>query len=174
MLSVLNSDQYMAECNSGLLAQLTHAIPILDELPTATVVRIRNEEPDSFLRYRVALSKILTEYIKARKHVEPSEAKQIYADLLLPEILRLRSETKNYRKAKMAGAIKKGASSAIAVTLGLFGGFSPEVTAALIAAGVTGLLDVVSENQKAKSEIRNENFYFLLKILDESEIDWKE
>jgi len=173
VLNTLNDDDFMAQCTSGLLANIAHSVPLLNELPTAVVARIRKEEPDAFIRYRAALGKIVKEYVKAKKNVGATEAKEIYSDLLLPEILRLRAQAKDFRKSKVAAAVKKCTFSAVAVTVGLFGGLPAQIASVLKVAGGSSLLrdlrDAVFDGDGARSEVRNDNFYFLLRVLDETE-----
>jgi len=173
VLNIFNEDQRSVQRISSLLAGITHSVPILSELPTANALRIRKEEPDAFLRYRAALGRILMEYTGAERTIGPSEAKEIYADVLLPEILRLRLQAKNYRRSKLSATIKKCTFSAMVVTMGFFGGLPVQVAAALKAAGATNLLrdlhDAVGETAKAKSDIKNESLYFLVRVLDEAE-----
>jgi hypothetical protein len=56
------------------------------------------EEPTAFDQYRFALSGILAEYVSKQKVVRPSDARLIYKEKILPEILRLRRRAETYRK----------------------------------------------------------------------------
>ncbi|HWZ99516.1 MAG TPA: hypothetical protein VN025_17295 [Candidatus Dormibacteraeota bacterium] len=173
VLRAFNDDDYMAQCTSVLLANMTHSVPMLDELPIATAVRIRKEDPESFLRYRAAIGKVFSDYVESKKFVNPREAKGIYTDILLPEVLRLKAQVKSLRKSNIKEAAKKLTFSAAVVTIGLIGGLPAQIAAALKVAGTTNLLrdahDIFSRADKSSSDVKNENFYFLLRLLEEKE-----
>jgi hypothetical protein len=172
-IEIASRNRDAAQRVASLLTAITHSVPILNELPTSSTIRIRREDPEAFLRYRSALGRILSEYVETERVIGASEAREIYADILLPEILRLRAKAKSHRESKLTSAIKKCTFSALVVTVGLFGGLPASVALALKAAGATNLLrdvhDAVSETPTTSSQIKDENLYFLVRVLEEAE-----
>jgi hypothetical protein len=51
-----------------------------------SVLRLRQDEPEAFLNYRSTLTSIVKTYISDRKSVGDAEARDIYTDLLKPQI----------------------------------------------------------------------------------------
>jgi hypothetical protein len=58
-LDWFNDDEVLAASSAAMNAYLTHSLPLLGDLSIATLLRIRREERDSFLRYRSAIELIL-------------------------------------------------------------------------------------------------------------------
>ncbi len=174
ILSRLNpADDYFARCRETLCAELTHEVPLLADIPMRTVLRVRSEEPEAFLQYRAAMDSIVSGYIKRRRVVGRKEAREIYSDILRPEILRLDSQAKAIRRATIRKATAKAVVAAGVVGLGIFGGFLPTQMAEIIkAVGGVSLLRELGEAfaavEKNPAEIKNSNFYFLLRLAQEA------
>jgi hypothetical protein len=98
ILSRLAPRDEAATSVASLCAGLAHEIPLLSDLPLRSVLKLRMEEPTAFDQYRFALSGILAEYVSKQKVVRPSDARLIYKEKILPEILRLRRRAETYRK----------------------------------------------------------------------------
>jgi hypothetical protein len=174
MLSRFNSrDDYFAHCRNVLCAQLAHAVPLLEDLPIRTILKVRANEHDAFLQYRAALNSIVDDYIKQRKIVGRKEAKEIYSDVLLPEILKLNSEAKAVRRSAIKKAAAKTLIAAGVIGMGVFGGFLPAQLAEVIkTVGGVGLVRELGEAfasiERNPAQIRNNNFYFLLRLSQEA------
>jgi hypothetical protein len=166
-------DGYFEHCRNVLCAHLTHSVPLLDDVPLATVLKVRASEPEAFLQYRAAIGRIVGEYIKTRKVVGEKEAQEIYSDILLPEVLKLNSEARSVRRAALKRATIKTMIAAGVVGVGVFGGFLPAQLADLVKAiGGINLLRELGESfasiEKNPSQIKNSNFYFLLRLNQEA------
>jgi hypothetical protein len=137
------------------------------------VIRVRADEHDAFLQYRAALNSIVDDYIKQRKVVGRKEAKEIYSDILLPEILKLNSEAKAVRRSAIKKAAAKTLIAAGVIGVGVFGGFLPAQLAEVIkTVGGVGLVRELGEAfasiERNPAQIRNNNFYFLLRLSQEA------
>lgn len=166
-------DDYFAHCRNVLCAELTHAVPLLEDLPIRTILRVRADEHDAFIQYRAALNKIVGDYIKQRKVVGRKEAKEIYSDILLPEVLKLNSEARAVRRSAIKKSVAKTLIAAGVIGVGVFGGFLPTQLADVIkAVGGVGLVrelgEAFSSIEKNPTQIRNNNFYFLLRLSQEA------
>ena len=168
-----SQDEYFAHCRNVLCAELTHVVPLLDDLPIRTILRVRADEHDAFIQYRAALNKIVSDYIKQRKVVGRKEAKEIYSDILLPEVLKLSTEARAVRRSTIKRATMKTLIAAGVIGVGVFGGFLPAQLADVIkAVGGVGLArelgEAFSSIEKNPTQIRNNNFYFLLRLSQEA------
>ena len=65
LLDWLTEDEELAATTSAMRS-LTHTVPILGDLPLATLIRIRREERDSFESYRAAITKIASEVLQEK------------------------------------------------------------------------------------------------------------
>jgi hypothetical protein len=156
-----------------LCSRLVHTVPLLAESSLDTVMRIRRQDHESFLVYRNTLMKIVRDYIKTQKIVSDREAREIYTDILQPEITKLSNQARIQRRA--AGkkfAIKAGVSG-VAIALGVWGGLLPAELAGLFkAVGGFNLLKEIGEAlasmEKNPAEIRNHNLYFLLRLKEQT------
>lgn len=175
VLSRFNSeDVFFEQCRTTLCAELTHSVPLLSEVPIQTVLKVRSEEADAFRQYRAAISKIVGEYIRQRKTVGRREAKDIYSDVLRPELMKLNSEAKAVRRTAIKKAVAKTLIAGGVVGLGVFGGLLPTALSDLAkAVGGVGLVrelgEALSAIEKNPAQIRNNNMYFLLRLAQETE-----
>ncbi len=61
--------------------------PVFNSLTLKTVLAIRTKEADAFELYRAALKRISVEHVQSGKRITPAEARQIYSDILRPQLL---------------------------------------------------------------------------------------
>lgn len=167
-------DAFFEECRNTLCAELTHSVPLLGDVPIRTVLKVRSEDPDAFKQYRAAITKIVDEYIRQRKTVGRKEAKEIYSDLLRPELLKLSSEARVIRRAAIKKAVAKTLIAGGVIGLGVFGGLLPAALSELAkAVGGIGLVrelgETLSAIERNPAQIRNSNMYFLLRLSQETE-----
>ena len=158
---------------AALCARLIHTIPLFEEVSVETALELRAKEPEAFLNYRSALSKILGEYVRAGKAVTEAEARDIYEDRLLPELHNLEAQARAQARSSRRRATRKLATSSVLVAFGVYAGlFSPHMADMVkVAAGfglVKEMTEAVGELICSPSEIQNHNLYFLLRLKQES------
>ncbi len=174
LLDALSDDDEMATRNQRLHQSLTHLVPLLGDLPVATLLRIRQEERDSFARYRHAVQLLLNEIVLRKKRISRREIQELYHDKIEPELCRMKSDLKLERRRQLKRIVGGAASLAASVALGAFGGFLPLLAkgAAVGASAMVGgrLLSKAAEevcehgaNLREKSD-----FYFLLRVAQEN------
>jgi hypothetical protein len=147
------------------LARLTHLIPLMNDIPLARAIRIRREESDAFLVYRKALNEVIQEQMKRADVISEEEAAELIGDVLEPEIAKLRQLAASELKKAETKARTRLLFAGTLLTLGLFRGLLPTEYAALgSAAAVSGLVDSLAELRANPSVVRNNNFYFLLRL----------
>jgi hypothetical protein len=174
LLEGLTQDDELAASSKAMGAFLTHTLPLLGDLSIDTLIRIRLDERDSFGRYREALDKVLKALVRSKKRVGPREVKEMFKEMIEPELLGMRSELHQEQKRqsrRVAGGI---GTLAATVALGMFGGIVPALVKGTIAAAgamVGGRL--LSKAAEARCEhgatLKEENnFYFLLRLAEEA------
>jgi hypothetical protein len=159
-----------AKCDA--LRELHHSVPILADLPIATIVRIRKSERHAFETYRDTVTKISTSILTAKRDVTKTQARQMFRDAIEPTLHVMRNEVRAYRKVRNRRLLSGAASIAAGVAIGAFAGFPP-----LLAAPIAGAATLVGGRLLAKAaetacehgpefEQKN-NMYFLLRLANE-------
>jgi hypothetical protein len=161
----------LARRTRALCAGLSHNIPLMRDVPLATVLRIRRQDPGSFILYRRALSKILQDYLCGHDEISEADAAEIYRDLLQPELVKLKREATAQRRTKRAKIVVKTILPTTLVTLGVISGLLPNDIAQLAKIiGATTLLNQATDallDQAGAGQVRNHNLYFLLRLAEE-------
>jgi hypothetical protein len=171
VLDWLTGDERLAASTSAMKL-LTHAVPILADVPIATVMRIRREERDSFESYRMAVTKIAREVLQRKSRLSRKEAREMLRALVEPEIMSIRKEIRSERE-RQARRISGGlASLAAGVAIGAFGGLPIAVTGAIAgAAALVGgrlLAKAADEACEHGTNLRQQNdLYFLVRLMQE-------
>jgi len=133
------------------------------------VLKVRREEPEAFANYRVSLTGIVKNHVATGGTVGKKEAKEIYEDILRPNLLALQTKAKNFRRANLNKGLLKAAASWVLVAIGIYAGIlrsdiSKLVTAVggfNIARDLAEALGAIGTNP---DEVRNHNLYFLLRL----------
>jgi hypothetical protein len=173
-LKMLDKNDHLATRTAALCSQMTHSIPLFMNLPVDTVMRIRREDYAAFASYRAALAKILSEHVAAGEELTVQEAKELYSDVLEPEILNLEQQAKNEQKYGVRKtALKYGVTAAV-IGFGAYTGLLPaHLTQLILALGGVKLIgemtDALTSMEKNPTKVRNSNLYFLLRLHQEQE-----
>lgn len=171
-LTLLHEDDRLAARTAALCAQLAHSVPLFMDLPLDRVMRIRKEDYAAFDSYRVALSKILTEHVGADAQLSAREARELYSDVLEPQLVTLEQQAENeYGRDKRKTTLKYVAMAG-AVAIGAYTGLLPaHITELCAAVGGFKLVETIAESiasiQKDPTAVRNSNLYFLLRLRQE-------
>ncbi|MFC1928361.1 hypothetical protein ACFLXK_02000, partial [Chloroflexota bacterium] len=92
LLSALNNDQDFRDYNDIFANYLAFELPVFQNVPIETLLVIRNNEKDSFFSYRTALNSILRQHVFQRRVISSQDAKDIYSDVVYPEIKQLNNK----------------------------------------------------------------------------------
>lgn len=159
--------------NFQVLSQLSHRVPLFAEVPTAAILRLREEEPEAFNLYRSTMGSIVRDYVKTKKLAKRREAEDLYRDVLKPEISRLEAKSREYRRNARRSAARDAVLGVAAISLGIFGSahlaqMAPAIE--ILGAGklVKSATDAVSSMQKDGGGLKAENLYFLLRLAREA------
>lgn len=166
---LLNSSDALAMRTATLCAHLTHSIPLLQDVPLETVLKVRREEPEAFANYRAALTSIVKDHVAHGGRVGKSQAQEIYEDILRPKLLALQTQAKNFRRASLKKGLLKAAASSALVGIGIYTGILPSDISKLVTTiGGFNVARDLAEGFGAvganPEEVRNHNLYFLLRL----------
>jgi hypothetical protein len=166
---LLNEKDELARQTAALCARLAHSVPMMTEIPISAILRLRRDEPEAFQNYRTALTGIVKNYVVKGKSVNDTEAREIYLDLLKPELDALQAKAKNIRQAQMRSGLLKAVASSALIGLGIYGGVLPSHLADLIKtiggfSVAKDLAETLGAIAKNPTEVRNHNLYFLLRL----------
>lgn len=168
LLSKLNPANGIYSRATSSLSRISHVIPMMHDVPLATVIRVRREEGDAFVVYRKALTTMLREVVDSPGILTEKRASEIVSDVLEPEVARLRNLEHSLRTAAVKKACYRLAFAGAIVTMGLYRGLLPSEYAAIgSAAALGGLVDSLADMRTKSSALRNDNFYFLLRLARE-------
>lgn len=155
---------------NALLTKLTHRIPFLDDLHAQEILRLRGENREPFEQYRLALGKIIREYVKTRKQLSGTEADEIYADILAPALARLQTVAREHRRSSRSKAVKSALYAAALITVGAYAGHLSAPISTMLetltgAELLRSTVDTISSVERDSSAARSDNFYFLFRLL---------
>jgi len=171
ILDMISEDEKF-KSTSKAMEFLNHSIPLLADVPLATLIRIRSEERDSFESYRRAITSLTAEVLSGSADLSIEGARDAFKGKLEPQIARLKTEI-DLERSRQSRRIGLGASAlAASVVIGAYGGFPILVTGALTAAaamvGGRLLTDAAKSVCEHGSDLRQHNdLYFLLRLMEE-------
>ncbi|HWZ96990.1 MAG TPA: hypothetical protein VN025_04445 [Candidatus Dormibacteraeota bacterium] len=140
-------------------------LPILNGLSPKQLIKLRQEEQESFVNFRNSLKKAVADRLKTSSETNPHElAEEIRQDVIEPSLFAIRQRLEVSKKAL---AKKSGVSmflGAIGATCGLLAGLGP---AGALAAGtaicLAGTSNAASKSLEESHQIELDGMYFLWK-----------
>jgi hypothetical protein len=156
--------------NKVAAEHLSNAIPFLLEVDLERLIRLRQKEPESFLQYRKALATAIAEVNPASgSALSAKMAKDLYADVIQPELGRLDRRLREGRRNPIRAAARSALGWTAVLSFGFYTGLVPsELAAAAKALGLTkiaaDLVNQASTALAAERDIRQESFYFLWRV----------
>jgi hypothetical protein len=165
-LSTLSSHDALAMRTASICAELTHELPLLTDVPIRTVLKIRDENPESFDAYRLTLRDLVREHVANNRLTTKKEAREIYQDVLEPILAQLRTEARRQHFRWMKKSLGTAALAMGIASLGATGVLqSQQVLSLLGGATIKGLVDQISE--AGTEPVTSSNLYFLLHLQNE-------
>lgn len=168
-LTEIFGDRNFEARNQIIEKYLTCLVPVAENVKLEDLIHLRSNEEDSFILFRNALGKAVDEYIKNNREFTERDAKQIYGEILQPQVARLNVAVQNAKKHFVQNTSAKVASWVGAISLGVYAGFLPTELAA--AAGALGLVPLIANvaneilsQKNSEDQIRKEDIYFLWKV----------
>jgi len=169
LLTAISQDAVIAKRNALIQRHLTAIVPFLEELDVRDLLELRTKEADSFILFRGALSKAISDTSANGADFTEERARQIYGDVLAPQLAGLDLKMAGARRAfrKTTGRRIVGWVGAIS-----FGAFTGILPAGLVAAAqALGLTKVLADSTEAamtlsdaEESIRSDEMYFLWRL----------
>jgi hypothetical protein len=149
----------------ALMRGLSHTLPVVMRMPIQEILRLREEEAESFAVYRHAISSIVREADLTTKDA----IEEAFQSKVMPEIAKIDLAVKNAQKIAGRGIKHEIGISAAAVSIGmLVGTVQPTIGAVLAALGGLGAVKTIVEKAVVASSpppvIRENSFYFLWQL----------
>jgi len=167
-LQAATKEDNLLKYNEVLSTQLMFEMPFFSDIPLSSLLKIRANEYDAFIAYRETINHLVNQYITQGRKLSPKIAKQIYSDIIKPNVSELDKRISSIRKSAILRSLVDVAVSVSSLTFGLYGNYlSPPFQAALISLGLLEGINTAKSLPKiikTPPEIRNDNFYFLLKL----------
>jgi hypothetical protein len=168
LLDWLTEDEELAATTSAMRS-LAHSVPILGDLPLATLIRIRREERDSFESYRAAITRIALEVLQQRQRLSKRKTQEMLKARIEPELAKLRKEVRYERRRQTKRIVGGLAGLAAGIAIGAFAGLSITIggplagTAVVAGARLLGKAGEVACEHGANLRQQND-LYFLLHL----------
>ena len=169
ILAAVSGDADLARRNSLVQRHITSLVPFAGDLSAERILKVRQQEAESFLTYRQALNRAIDDVRDRGKSFTERDARAIYADVVAPDLARLDRAVKSARKdvVKEVGRSVVGWSAAI--SFGMYTGLLPAQLA--LAGKALGLTKVVADMAAGagrllspEDAVRKEDLFFLWKI----------
>jgi hypothetical protein len=155
----------LRQIDSAITRGLSHAVPVVANIPIEDVLLLRDAEPEAFQVYRNALSRIVREANLS----SPEAIEDAFQSQIAPELARLDMSVRNARKVARRQLTTEALVTTVAVSIGLLlGTVEPVAGAVLVALG--GLEAMKSAGQKLVDSVaepaivRENSFYFLWRM----------
>ncbi len=144
----------------------SYNIPILANASLKDVVSLRKQEGYAFKVFRDSINSI----IKKNNQMSASEWKDVEADIIKPEINKIELLIQNNKKALINSMMSDLVIWGGIITIGVFSGILPLELAPIAGAigGAATIKDVIKQGCElisASEAARNENYYFLWRLI---------
>jgi hypothetical protein len=142
-------------------------MPLIIGTDTKDLLKVRQQDYDAFINYRVSISKIEKEFKNGRNFTE-YDAQELYEDVVYPSLQRLESKAESLKRELQSSVAKKIIIATTMASMGIALGLIPdEVVKVLEVIGACEVINVAVDVWKSTdtpNTIRNEPFYFLWKV----------
>jgi hypothetical protein len=164
LISIFN-DPTLNKFNKAIIDGFAHNVPILNNIALIKIVELRSQLKEEFNVYRDAIRTATMEITNSNA----TYAKQIFNDIILPELNNIDLAVKNSRRILRKNTTRSFIISTGFISLGLFSGILPGNIGQLLAAmggygfvkdSIKGGLSLLNEPES----IRDNKFYFLWKV----------
>lgn len=166
-LNEFSGDAKSVAKNNIAFEALTSHVPFLPDISLQNLLKLRSREKECFILYRAALNKAINEFKCSGSGFTKHNAKQLYGDVLAPELVRMDRKVKLATKDLRTKARRAVTGTVGAISFGIcVGAINP--IAGAIATGI-GLRKLATDIEKVmatgdgEKAIANEGLYFLWK-----------
>jgi len=161
-----------AEMANEIVTELSHSIPVLSDIPTVQLLKIRERDGELFEVYRDKLHSTLDQ----SKKLPPSEAEELFDNEIMPEIHKIDLLMKNNKKRITKDLIDDVLIGSGYLTIALINGsFLPTFTGIVSAIGgiscATTIIKKVLTIKSVPETVEEKPYFFLWKISKEKIIN---
>ena len=154
--------------NRALVERMPLQMPILEGVPTQTLLEVRRSDYDAFLNFRTKIMEVQREYRARDGVVSPQDASKIYEHIVFPAMQGIESKLESLANGLRSTSLARIAIVAGAATIGLSIGLLPGGTGrALELAAACEIVDSAVDIWKSTRipvEVRQDPFFFLWKV----------
>jgi hypothetical protein len=170
MLEDMGFDEKLTE-GTQALRELTHTLPLLEDLSMSTILQVRNEDRESFAAYRYEIASITAEALS--NGLSEGAARESLRTRVLPRVNKIRQELQAERSKRIkylgTGAVALAASVGIGTCgLPMLVAVPLAATAAAVATRLLGKGSELAVESRTEMKQRNE-LYFMVRLLNEAE-----
>jgi hypothetical protein len=163
------------DARSAVLNSMSHDVSLFADIRLETLVNVRQQDGSAFAAYRSALNQAVKQ--ASEKDNSPEQAKQIYSDILYPQLTSLERKYEVLRgRFKKDVLVDIGVPVAALVIGALSGGSHPTAASFLEAVGGLELLRTAGKHWKSirdfdapSDTVKVDPLYFLLRMKREHE-----
>lgn len=178
-ISFINSitpDKEIDRRNAIIKKHLTCLVPFIDNIKTSDILKIRKEEGEAFLRFRGALNIAINESLKQKEKFTENTAREIYQDVIRPELANLEKKAQKARKSIIKDISTKIVSWGIAaIGIGIWAGIpssgKAEIARSLgLLAVLQSLTEGIIKGTNTENSVEQSDMYFLWKVKKKSNL----
>lgn len=168
-MKAIELDPAIQHTNNILSEHWNIIIPYAEQISVAGLLKLREREGESFIKFRKTIDNSVAEAFKLKGGFTEKDARELFADIIEPELAQLELKTKSATKdlVKKPLIVMSGIGAALGV-----GAFTGMLSGDLaVAAKALGLGKIVydgvtstMERMDVEREIKQENFYYLWKM----------
>jgi hypothetical protein len=161
------SEPAESRMSAALAKNLLCSLPVIANAPLKKVLAVRTRERESFILYRDAMSKALGEVAKGER--TGRELREIYSDVIEPELARLQLKIRKLRTGPLLRAVDEAVIVSGIMAVGVAGNVFPAAVSQLAAAaGAVHLAKELGKGVLARlrvpEDVRTDKFYFLWRL----------
>lgn len=155
-------NRFLAPETAKVAELLSHSVPLLADLPIASLVRIRREERNAFITYRHSLTKAIRQGLKPGVSLTEGEARELFKSELQPRIDGLKQFARSHRRSELAKASGKAFISAV---IGFGVAHSGQPLGAAVALGYAAkTVEHTLDALRVPEELKNSDVYYLFRL----------
>jgi hypothetical protein len=152
-----------------MMKYLTCLIPFIDSVDSSKLIRLREDEQESFALFRSALNKAIDEYKVHGGTLTQRDAQAIYADIVQPRLAALDAKIRAAKRRLVKKSVREVLGWMGAISFGYYTGIftgNPFAGAAAFGAAKAGaeLLESTMTKSDVKETIKQDDMYFLWRV----------
>ncbi|HCI44097.1 MAG TPA: hypothetical protein DE315_00980 [Candidatus Omnitrophica bacterium] len=164
-LRKISSDPELAEKNLIASKYLTTMMPFAQDVDIKSLIKLREQEADSFILYRQALNEAIGKF-RDRGTLKAKDAKAIYSDIINPKLSALERRIRIAKRNLVLRPLRTAAITSLALSFGLYSGVPLAFLLGPLGLGKisSDIINQVSSLGDVENNIANDKLYFLWRV----------